>query len=156
MANQNVGARKLWRNFIATLSTEQAAVAKAVISQLGGVNAEALEELNNVAQSSCGAAGGYSGFVYYTETVAFWRKNRAKITALMDYECEAIGCWPNALDMVLSFNYIKTRYNAAEVGRAIYGRFDSDLTGIYNTLSWYALEETAYRYSEYLYESNNE
>ena len=68
----------------------------------------------------------------------------------MGYECEGIG-YKNTLEMVQGFNGLKD-YTADEIARALYGRFDDDLTVIYNTFAWYALEETAYRWGEYLYE----
>ena len=36
--------------------------------------------LKNVSNSPCGAAGGFGGFIYYSETCAFWRRNRKIIT----------------------------------------------------------------------------
>lgn len=141
-----------WRKFLKEQNAEIAAVAKVVISQLGGYWPDSLNDLDNVAASPCGAAGGFSGFVYYTETVAFWRKHRAKITRLMAYQPEAIG-YANTLDMVANFNSVRNaaEFTADEIARALYGRFDDNLTYIYNIFAWYALEEVAYFWNEYKY-----
>ena len=141
MKENNIYTCANWRKFLAEQPAELSAVAKSVIKQLGGTTPEALEDLHAVYSSSCGAAGGYSGFIWYSDTVAFWRKNRKKITNLMGYECEGIG-YKNTLEMVQGFNSLKD-YTADEIARALYGRFDDDLTVIYNTFAWYALEETA-------------
>lgn len=141
-----------WGKFLKEQNAELAAVAKVVISQLGGYWPDSLNDLDNVAASPYGAAAGFSGFVYYTETVAFWRKHRAKITRLMAYQAEAIG-YVNTLDMVMSFNSVKKsdEFTADDIARALYGRFDDDLTYIYNIFAWYALEEVAYFWSEFKY-----
>lgn len=149
MANQIYTCAN-WRKFLAEQPAELAAVAKSVIKQLGRTTPEALEELNAVNSSCCGAAGGYSGFIWYSDTVAFWRKNRKKITNLMRYECEGIG-YKNILEMAQGFNSLKGD-PGDEIARALYGRFDNDLRQIYNTFAWYALEEVAYHWGEYLYE----
>ena len=152
MKNNQTTARQIWRQFLNNEAAELSAVAVPVVRQLGGVNLDTLRTLRDVSNSYCGAAAGFSGFVYYTETAAFWRKNRAKIKALMNYEAEAFGeC--STFDMVCRFNSLKG-FTADEVGRALYGNYSDDLTQIYNTFSWYALEEVAYRFGEYCYEND--
>lgn len=142
---------QIWRAFLANESNELATVAKAVANQMYGTTADTLQELANINQSSCGIAGGYAGFIYYTETVAFWRKNRAKISALMNYEADSLG--ENVLQMVSRFRSLKG-FTADEIGRALYGRFSDDLTQIYNTFAWFAAEEVAYRFGEFCYEND--
>lgn len=152
MKNNQTPAQ-IWRAFLQNESAELAAVAKSVIKQLGcGVTFEGLTELHSVTRCSCGAAGGFSGFVYYSDTVAFWRKNRAKITALMNYEADGLG-EGSAFDMVSRFRSLKD-FTPGEIGRALYGNFCDDLTQIYNTFAWYALEEVSYRFGEFCYDQD--
>ena len=128
-----------------------------VKNQTGLDGEDFFNELRNVANSPCGAAGGYSGFIWYTDTVKFYRKNRARILKLVNYFVDACG-EPNTLAVVMGFNSIKGNYSEDEVARALYGRFNEDLTQIYNTLAWFALEEVAYQFGEFEYEQehNNE
>ena len=148
--NQNT-ARQIWREFLRNESPALAAVAKAVARQMHGENSETLDELAYISESSCGIAGGYTGFIYYSDTVDFWRKNRAKITALINYEAESLG--ENPLKMVCRFRSLEG-FSVAEIARALYGRYSDDLTKIYNTFAWFAAEEVAYRFAEYCYEYN--
>ena len=128
-----------------------------VMNQTGVDGEDFFNELRDVANSPCGAAGGYSGFIWYTDTVKFYRKNRAKILALANYYVGLLG-EGNALAVVMDFNSIKGNYSEDEVARALYGRFNEDLTQIYNALAWFALEEVAYQFGEFEYEQehNNE
>lgn len=129
---------------------------KLVIPVKNQLAAETKEEffecLEDVSRSSCGAAAGFTGFTWYTETVDFWRKNRKKI---MDYASEvANDLGENTLNMVHQFNCLKG-FTEDEIGRALYGNFDIELEQIYNALAWFALEEVAYRFGEYKYENEN-
>lgn len=148
----NQTPRQIWRNFLAEQSPELVAVAKTVARQMGGVNQNTLEELEAVNRASAGAAAGFIGFTYYDDTVAFWRKNRAKIIALMNEEAEAIG-YESAFEMVRGFRSLEEA-TTDETARALYGRFNEDLTQIYNSFAWHALEAVAYRFGDYLYEAD--
>lgn len=108
-------------------------------------------QLKNVSDSYCGAAAGFCGFIYYRETVAFWRANRPKIMALINQYADDFG--QNALEVVANFNGFKGIYTDDEIGRALYGNYNEELTGIYNGLAWFALEEVAHRYADYEYEN---
>ena len=111
---------------------------------------QALEDVNSC---SAGAAGGFTGFIYYSETSDFWRRNRKKI---MDYASElADGLGENTLNMVRQFNCLKGGFTEDEIGRALYGSFDEDLYFIYNAMSLFILEEIAYKYSDYKYENED-
>lgn len=121
------------------------------------LSAETKEEffqvLEDVSRCSCGAAGGFTGFIYYSETSDFWRKNRKKI---MDYASEvAEGLGENTLSMVRQFNSLKGSFTEDEIGRALYGIFDASLYQIYNSMAWFALEEIAYKFSDYKYENED-
>ena len=106
MKNNQTTARQIWRQFLNNEAAELSAVAVPVVRQLGGVNLDTLRTLRDVSNSPCGAAAGFSGFVYYTDTTAFWRKNRPKITALMNYEAEEFGDG-STFDMVRRFKSLE-------------------------------------------------
>jgi hypothetical protein len=118
----------------------------AVKKQLGcdSVN-EFFDELVNVVKSSCGANAGFSGFIYYTETAAFWRANRKNIKNLMEQEADELG-ESSVISMVKNFNSVKDDFSEDEIGRALYGKFDENLYLLYDTFAKYALEEIAYWY----------
>lgn len=107
--------------------------------------------LRNVAYSPCGAAGGFGGFIYYSETCAFWRRNRKIITERLNGLAFELG--ENMLQMIMSFGGIKGVFSEDEVGRALYGNYNSDLEQIYNVFAWFALEEVAHWYSDFEYEN---
>jgi len=127
-----------------------AALVVPVKNQLGVNMPEFWDELENISRSYCGAAAGFSGFIYYSETVKFWRAYRKKITAHMEQLAWELG--ENVLQMVCSFNGLKD-YDQGDIARALYGRYDDDLTSIYNVFAWFALEEVANRYADYDYEN---
>lgn len=148
----NQTPRQIWRNFLAEQSPELIAVAKAVARQMGGVNQNTLEELEAVNRASAGAAAGFIGFTYYDDTVAFWRRNRAATLRLMYYEFDGIG-EESLFSMVSHFRSLEEA-TPDEIGRALWGRFNEDLTQIYNIFAWYALETVAYRFGDYLYDAD--
>jgi hypothetical protein len=111
---------------------------------------EFFEELDNVSKSPCGANGGFTGFIYYTETTAFWRANKKNIKNLMEQEADELG-ESSVISMVKNFNSVKDDFSEDEIGRALYGKFDEDLYQLYDTFAKYALEEVAY-----WYDSDNE
>lgn len=99
--------------------------------------------LKNVSNSPCGAAGGFGGFIYYSETCAFWRRNRKIITERLNDLASDLG--ENTLQMVMSFGGVKDGdFSEDEIGRALYGNYNSDFDQIYNVFAWFALEEVAH------------
>lgn len=124
----------------------------AVKKQAGCNWSEFQDYLENVASSPCGADGGFSGFIYYSETSKFWRKNRKLITKHMQELANDLG--ENLMSMVLNFNSFKDgAFSEEEIGRALFGNFNEDYMQIYNVFAWYALEEVAYQFSNFKYES---
>lgn len=120
------------------------AVALAVKSQTGLNKENFFVELENVLNSPYGAAAGFGGFIYYSETVKFWRKNKAKILRFAEDQADEIG--QNVVDMVAGFKGIKDDFTAGEIAAALYGRFNDDYAQIYNIMAWYCLEEVAFYY----------
>jgi hypothetical protein len=110
---------------------------RAVLRQLGG-GKEAKETLADVARG--GADAGFSGFTYYTDTVPFFKRNRAEIVALVESMAEQLGDEP--LAMVKGFRCLDA--DSASIARCLYGgRLTDDDTYTENALTWFALEEVA-------------
>lgn len=145
-------AKLTLKNFIEFTNTDGKLI-KAVKRQCGYGWNDFQDYLKNVSNSPCGAAGGFSGFIYYSETSNFWRRNREIITERLKDLAFELG--ENVLQMVMSFGGIKDGdFSEDEVGRALYGRYNSDLDFIYNVFAWFALEEVANRYSDFEYENS--
>jgi len=89
-----------------------------------------------------GADAGFSGFTYYSDTVEFFKKNRAAIIALVKETAQELG-----EDYILFIANFKCLTNDAEtqdeIGRALYGRMRKEDHLVANALSWFALEEAA-------------
>lgn len=118
---------------------------RAVIRQSGGWD-DFKYKAPNVAKH--GAAGGFTGWIYYTEVEAFWRKNKVLILELATSRADDFG--EDLLNMVSSFNGIKGDYTTSEIGAALFGRHNDDYMTIYNVMAWYALEEVARNYCDLL------
>lgn len=94
--------------------------------------------------ASHGAAGGFSGFCYYSDTVPFAKRNKAAIMAYAEEQAQEIG-ESNALALIQGFNCLKN-YNGAEIADGLYNPRSDAKTDIFNTLAWWALEEVARLY----------
>lgn len=143
----------------------------AVIEQMGGearntesgceIDADTCEDLENVTRCSSGAAGGFNGFIYYSETVDFALKNRA---AIIEKLREAIedglfeGC-NGIISAVLMFNCLKTedKQERAELEEeaaiCLFGDPEEyrrrDFAQVANALAWAALEGLAFRFCDW-------
>jgi hypothetical protein len=121
-------------------NTVQPKLTRAVIKQLKG--AESLRDIANH-----GIDGGFCGFVYYADTVAFYRKNRTLINERIDMSADDQGIDP--LSFVAGFNCLVPADGATK--RAIMiclggGRLNTDndaIDMVCNALSWFAAEEIA-------------
>lgn len=114
----------------------------AVLSQLGIDKSEAPEETYIRDINSHGIGGGFTGFIYYSDTTAFYRKHRKDINDWVTSMADDLG--EDAVSMICNFGCIKD--NSAEnknlVGRCIYdGRLNDDTKFIENALAWFAAEE---------------
>ena len=141
---------------------------KAVIRQLGGtclnreggargpcceIDEETAQTLENVRSCSSGAAGGFKGFIYYSETREFTAANRDSIVArLRDWIDEGMfDGSKSVVGAVLSFSCLKG-YDPAEIedeaARVLFGPVDGirggDLDTVANALAWCALEDLAF------------
>lgn len=144
-------AKLTLKNFVKFTNTDGKLI-KAVKRQYGYGWDDFQDYLKNVSNSPCGAAGGFCGFIYYSETTEFWRKNRKIITERLNDLAFELG--ENVLQMVMSFGGIKDGdFSENEIARALYGNYKSDLDQIYNVFAWFALEEVAHWYSDFEYEN---
>ena len=109
-----------------------------IINQLGydELNQECLELLADVARY--GAQCGFSGFIYYTETVQFFKDNKSDIIELVKVQADDMG--ENLIDFIQSFRCLDATED--EIGETIWSD-DAD-TFVANALSWFALESLAY------------
>ena len=132
-----------------------ASLIRAVIRQMGGWF-EFKDHAKDVTDH--GADGGYGGFIYYADTVAFYARNRAAINGLlakMARDCGEGGI----IELVQSFGCLssggKPDYTADEVGATLYGTKSRMDPHIVNALAWFALEEVARSYMDCTTEGSN-
>ena len=144
------------------------ALDSAVVEQMGGqcshnpgarsvtVSDDEAEELESIARCSCGAGGGFGGFIYYYETWEFFRRNRSEIVAALQEMAEAVGdgC---AVDLVRGFSCFKgDQPTADEVGRLLWGEIPAEWSegagidnyNVANACACFALEECANKWTE--------
>ena len=100
-----------------------------------------------------GANAGFCGFIYYSDTIAFYKANCQDIVNHMELTAAELGT--DIFSMVQGFGVFRNseKPTVLEIGRALFGtgKFRDELTSLYNVFAWYALEEvsrTWYRYLE--------
>jgi hypothetical protein len=112
----------------------------AVIRQLGDK-----ESLTDIANH--GIDGGFSGFIYTSDTVAFFKRNRKEIVQLVNEMADSLGEEP--IKMVASFNCLGKQDPKAQreyypsVARCLYGKCTDEDSDVANALAWFAGEEVA-------------
>jgi ABC-type long-subunit fatty acid transport system fused permease/ATPase subunit len=146
------------RQYIADNSFFSPATINNVISALGfSLNGswDSLKELSAEFENCAeyGASGGFSGFIYYSETIAFFKANRQDIISHMEQTASELGT--DLISMIREFGVFRysEKPTADEVGKALWDtrKTHPELTSLYNVFAWYALEEvsrTWYRYLE--------
>jgi hypothetical protein len=106
---------------------------KAVIRRIG------LDSVQDVVNH--GIDGGFNGFIYYADTVAFFNRHRKDILSLAKDMSESLG--ENMLSMIQSFNCLGKDYSRDEIARALYQGKGESCDIIKNALAWFAAEEAA-------------
>jgi hypothetical protein len=94
-----------------------------------------------------GADAGFGRFIYYKDTVAFFKKYKTDILNLAKQQAEDMD--EDVLNMISNFNCLtsgqypnrKPDYAQMEIGEAIFGNNYTDYGIIQNAMAWYALEE---------------
>jgi hypothetical protein len=103
---------------------------RAVIRQVGGFEAfkEIADDVTNY-----GANAGFSGFIYYADTLKFSKRNRNLILALLaDLNVELVD-----------FGCLKD-FSAAEIYEALHNSRSDYRPTVYNALAWFALEQVSW------------
>jgi hypothetical protein len=121
---------------------------RAVVRQLGGMEG-AKGSMPDIVNH--GINGGFSGFIYYCDTVAFFKKNRKAIVELVEQMADELGTDP--VSLVAGFNCLRNYCNDAdgkrEITRTLYGRLQADDTQVANALAWFAGEEVSRAFCDY-------
>jgi hypothetical protein len=112
----------------------------AVVEQFGG---KAAFKESAIDAANHGIDGGFSGFIYYTETVEFAKKWRLYILQQVKALAEELGNSP--FELVASFSCLNNLYSTYDIAEAIYNGSD-DETQIMNALAWFAAEEVCRSY----------
>jgi hypothetical protein len=108
---------------------------RAVAKQIGG-----MDSLKEIAQDVCnhGADVGFHGFIYYSDTTAFYKKNKAAIIELVAEMAQDLG--ETAIALVKGFNCLKSS-TEEEIATTLYGKPSQHDQTVANALAWFALEE---------------
>lgn len=85
-----------------------------------------------------GASGGVSGFIYYSDTVNFTKRNKNKIMQSLTELSNDIG---ESIISVLSHWQCLKGMSQREIMEGLYNPKSDNKTTVYNALAWYALEE---------------
>lgn len=113
---------------------------RAVKRQLGSDWKEQFEDIVNH-----GIDGGFSGFIYYSDTVSFFKRNKDEIVELVKEMADDFGQSP--IELVKSFNCLGKKEDwEAEIAECLYGRISADNLTVPNALAWFAAEEAAREY----------
>jgi len=91
-----------------------------------------------------GIDGGFHGFIYYVDTVAFFKRNKKAILAMADEYARDFG-YSGALELFASFNCMNG-FTQDEIARAIYAGKGACKEQIINCLAWFAGEEVSRAY----------
>lgn len=95
-----------------------------------------------------GASGGFSGWIYYSETEKFTKAHKAAILEMAKQMADDLG--EPLYKMIGGFNCLKI--SEGEAAEAIHNPRSEDRTNVYNALAWFALEEVSRSYSDLCYE----
>ena len=130
------------QKFIA--QSQQPKLSKAVIKQFGG--AEPFRE-SYLDVTTHGIDSGYNGFIYYVDTVGFYKKNKPLIIERLSTLADDLG--ESKLKIISKFKGLKD-YSVDEIGGSLYGVYNAEYDYIYNVLTWYAAEEICNEYANFL------
>ena len=120
-------------------------LARAVINQIGG-----WKNFKHCAPdiANYGIDGGFTGFIYYTDTIKFYERNKGVIYDLLLDQAYEIG--ETVIDMMAGFNSLKGVSQDEILDFFTLGKEASEYTTIANALAWFAGEEIARRYADML------
>ena len=87
-----------------------------------------------------GASGGVSGFIYYSDTVNFTKRNKNKIMQSLTELSNDIG---EPIVSMLSHWQCLKGMSQREIMEGLYNPKSDNKSTVYNALAWYALEDVA-------------
>jgi len=117
---------------------------RAVVRQFGGWDSFK-ESAADV--TSHGINGGFHGFIYYSDTEPFAKRNRAAIAEMAEAQASDFGS--DVISMIQGFGCFRNdKPSAAEIGEALYAGRNRDGANILNALAWYAGEEVCRAYCD--------
>lgn len=125
-------------------SSIDAGLIRAVIRQSGGwlsFQKIAPDIINH------GISGGFSGWIYYTETCAFYAKNQSLIVELVESQSDEYG-YRSAQDMVNGFRSLDA--TLSEIAYTLYCKNLPHDIQVANALAWFAAEEVARAYNDWV------
>src|SRR3990167_6108021 len=123
---------------------------RAVIRQLNGPGKTDWQEINSdlFDINKHGIDGGFRGFLYTRDTVAFFKHNHKEILELT--KRRAMELDTPVINMVAEFNCLGGRYGNSKpseffesAARCLYGRIIDKDYCVANALAWFAAEEVA-------------
>ena len=116
---------------------------RAVIRQMGGWDSfkESAEDISNH-----GIAGGFHGFIYYAETVAFTKRNKKAIIEYAKRIADEMG--ETGIVSFLSYFGCLRGETQEDIADGLYNPRSENKTLIYNALAWFAAEEVARDYCD--------
>jgi hypothetical protein len=92
-----------------------------------------------------GIDGGFHGFVYYSETMPFAKKNMDAIRELATFQAESLGV--GVVEMIKGFRCLQG-VTESEVLDGLAGIARPAGINVLNGLAWYAAEEVARAYCD--------
>jgi len=115
-------------------------LAEAVVNQMGGDESflSSWEDIINH-----GISGGFSGFIYYSDTTDFAKRNIRLIREMARQQADGFGM--GMLEMIQGFNCLGKDFSLDEIGETLFG--GGDYEQILNALAWYAVEEICHEFS---------
>jgi hypothetical protein len=123
-----------------------AKLVRAVVNQMGGWESFS-ESAPDIANH--GIDGGFSGFIYYSDTEAFAKRNRATIAEMASEQAREFGT--GVIEMIRGFGCFRNDPPSdEEIGSALYAGKDAKDAehNVLNALAWYAGEEVARAYTD--------
>lgn len=129
-------------------SNIDASLIRAVVRQLGG-----WQSFCDSAPDICsyGIDGGFDGFIYHIDTVAFTKRNKDSIMTLARDMANSMG-ESGAIALIASFCCMRD-YSQEDIARGLYDGRSDERTQVYNALAWFAGEEVSLSYNDILEES---
>ena len=117
---------------------------RAVVKQSGGW--DSFQEMaKDVAEH--GADQGFSGWIYYRETMEIFRKNRKAILGYAEEMAQDLG--ETMLSLIQGFGIFRNSpIDTQDLAKALYTGKGDEVIRVYNVMSWFALEEVSRAYDD--------